>query len=70
MSTKYRPWVYSAAGYTLLELIIAATLGIGVISISATAIFFNRSLLLKDGARVEVNQSLRASLDIIGADIR
>ncbi|MEO0941196.1 MAG: hypothetical protein AAFY30_06490, partial [Cyanobacteria bacterium J06642_12] len=34
------------------------------------AIFFNRNLLLKDGARIEVNQSIRTSLDIIGADIR
>ncbi|MGK7909941.1 MAG: type II secretion system protein J [Synechococcus sp.] len=70
MFLKLRPYVFSTAGYTLLELIIAATLGVGVISISATAIFFNRNLLLRDGARVEVNQSLRTSLDIIGADIR
>lgn len=57
-------------GYTLLELVIASTLGLAVISLSATAVLFNRGLLLRDTARVEINQSLRASLDIIGADIR
>lgn len=70
MVTKHRPYFFSTTGYTLLELIIAATLGLGVISVSAIAIFFNRNLLLRDGARIEVNQSLRTSLDIVGADIR
>ena len=57
-------------GYTLLELTIAATLGLATIGLSAVAILFSRNLLLRDNARIEVNQSLRASLDIIGADIR
>ena len=70
MLPKHPTRLSLATGYTLLELIIAATLGLGVISVSATAILVNRGLLLRDGARVEVNQSLRASLDIIGADIR
>ena len=59
-----------SSGYTLLELIIASTIGVVTIGVSATAILSNRGLLLRDTARLEVNQSLRASLDIIGADIR
>ena len=70
MVPKLKPCLSSRAGYTLLELIIAATLSIGVLSISAVAIFSNRNLMLRDGARVEVNQNLRTSLDIVGADIR
>ncbi|MEM9092606.1 MAG: hypothetical protein AAGC93_28225 [Cyanobacteria bacterium P01_F01_bin.53] len=57
-------------GYTLLELIIASSLGLATIGLAGSAILTNRGLLLRDTARIEVNQNLRASVDIIGSDIR
>lgn len=57
-------------GFSLVELLAASLVGASVIGVAGSLIFFNRNLYLKDSSRTQVNQNLRASVDLIGFDAR
>ena len=70
LSAKIRRSRHFSLGFSLAELLVALLVGSGVVSTAATLVFFNRNLYLKDSSRTEVNQNLRASIDMTGNDIR
>ena len=59
-----------AKGFTVIELLIATTVGVAIIGISISLVLSNRRVYDLDRARTELNQNLRASLDLIGTDVR
>ncbi|WP_017327816.1 prepilin-type N-terminal cleavage/methylation domain-containing protein [Synechococcus sp. PCC 7336] len=58
------------SGYTLVELLVGLVVASTTLGLAFTVVFFNRNLYVKDNARINTNQNLRTSLDIIGSDIR
>ena len=60
----------ASSGLTLIELLVAAAIGILLIGIAFSLVMSNRRVYNLDQARTAVNQNLRAALDLIGADIR
>ncbi|MEL7085810.1 MAG: hypothetical protein AAGM36_15075 [Cyanobacteria bacterium J06597_1] len=60
----------NSKGFSLVELLAASLVGASVIGVASSLIFFNRNLYLKDSSRTQVNQNLRASIDLIGFDVR
>jgi type IV pilus assembly protein PilW len=41
-----------------------------VLSLALSAVLYNRKLYLEDQARINVNQNLRAAMDLVGTDIK
>ena len=57
-------------GFTILELLVAAFLGLLVMALALSTTLVSRNVLGKDTIRVQLAQNLRGGLDIIGTDIR
>jgi hypothetical protein len=57
-------------GLTLTELVVSSVVATMVISISLGGAMFNRELYAQDEVRTRVNQSLRSSMDLVGADVQ
>jgi type IV pilus assembly protein PilW len=60
----------SSKGLTLIELIVSLLIGAILLSLTLSLLVSNRKLYVEDIARTEVNQNLRATLDIIGTDLK
>jgi hypothetical protein len=60
----------STQGLTLTELIVSTVVATMVISVSLGGAIFNRELYAQDEVRTRVNQSLRSSMDLLGADVQ
>lgn len=60
----------SAKGMTLLELLVAAAVGVLVLGLAFSVTVANRRVYEVDQARTALNQNLRAAVDMIGADVR
>jgi prepilin-type N-terminal cleavage/methylation domain-containing protein len=60
----------SDSGFTLPELLVASLLGLIVTATLMSSTLTHRYVLKKDIVRTRINQNLRGSLDLIGADIR
>ncbi len=58
------------SGFTLVELLLAVTLGVVVIGLAISMVFSSRDVFTLDRARTNANQNLRAGIDIILADVR
>lgn len=59
-----------SGGFTLLELLVATSLGLGVMAMTLSTVLASRNLFRLDTIRTRINQDLRGTMDIIGADIR
>jgi type IV pilus assembly protein PilW len=57
-------------GFTLLELLIALVIASIILGASLLFIVDQRKLFVEDQSRTQVNQNLRAALDLIGTDIK
>lgn len=57
-------------GYTLTELIVAIALGSAVIVTAAAGYLFASKSWLSDGVRLETQQNLRTSVDVLSRDLR
>jgi len=60
----------ASAGFTLVELLVAAAIALALLGLAFGLVISNRRVYHLDRARTAVNQNLRAALDLIGADIR
>jgi prepilin-type N-terminal cleavage/methylation domain-containing protein len=60
----------SSKGLTLIELIVTLVIGGILLSLTLSLLVSNRKLYVEDLARTEVNQNLRAAMDIIGTDLK
>src|SRR5690606_12792998 len=58
------------SGFTLVELMVAAGIGLGLLAATAGVVLSNRGLFNIDMVRTRLNQNLRSSLDIIGMNVR
>ncbi|PSB05166.1 PilW family protein [Merismopedia glauca] len=74
MQSKFILWKLfiqnSSKGLTLIELIVSLIIGGILLSLTLSLLVSNRKLYVEDLARTEVNQNLRATLDIIGTDLK
>lgn len=61
---------HSDSGFTLLELLVAATLGFLVLGLLLSSTIASKNLFQADVIRTRINQDLRGTLDIIGSQIR
>ncbi|NMC64340.1 MAG: prepilin-type N-terminal cleavage/methylation domain-containing protein, partial [SAR324 cluster bacterium] len=57
-------------GFTVLELLVSSVLLLMLSALAASTILFIKRAYTEDSARKQINQSLRGTLDIIGADLR
>lgn len=57
-------------GYSLIELLVAVTLGMIICGMSLSAILANRKLYQYDLVRTRINQNLRSAMDLVGVNIR
>jgi Tfp pilus assembly protein PilW len=57
-------------GVTLTELIVSTVVASIVITVTLGGSMFNRELYAQDEVRTRVNQTLRSSMDLVGADIQ
>ncbi|MGK7912558.1 MAG: PilW family protein [Synechococcus sp.] len=60
----------SVRGFSLVELLVATIVASSVIGVASTIVFSNRNLYLKDSSRTQVNQNIRAAIDLVGFDVR
>ncbi|KJH72235.1 hypothetical protein UH38_07270 [Aliterella atlantica CENA595] len=60
----------SNKGFTLLELLVTLVVASVITGLALKLIVDQRQLFLNDQSRTQVNQNLRASLDLVGADIK
>lgn len=60
----------SNKGFTLLELLIALVIASILVSLSLKLIVDQRELFVKDQNRTQINQNLRAAIDLVGTDIK
>ncbi len=60
----------SDSGMTLVELLVATTVGLVLTGLTVGVTLRNRDLLQMDLVRVSLNDNLRAGLDLIGVNIR
>ncbi len=61
---------FARAGFTLVELLLALALGAIILGVSLRLVLSERTLYRLDRERTEANQGARATLDLLGADIR
>ena len=69
-SGKFVSPVGSDTGFSLPELLVSLLISGSVIGVAFTIAFFNRNIFLRDTSRTDVNQNLRAGIDLVGTDIR
>ncbi|WP_337845956.1 prepilin-type cleavage/methylation domain-containing protein, partial [Thermus sp.] len=67
---RKRSTLASAKGLTLVELLIALGVGILLLGLSLSLVLSSRRLYTLDQTRTALNQNLRATLDLLGADVR
>ncbi len=60
----------SNKGFTLLELLVTLVVASVITGLALKLIVDQRQLFLNDQSRTQVNQNLRASLDLVGTDIK
>lgn len=60
----------SNKGFTLLELLVALVIASIVLGLALKLIVDQRKLVVADQARTQINQNLRASIDLVGTDIK
>jgi len=60
----------SDEGLTLIELLVSIVIAAIVLSLAFSMTLYNRKLYLEDEARTNVNQNLRAAMDLVGTDIK
>jgi hypothetical protein len=65
-----RPHHGSNAGITLVELLASILVGLIVVSITFAGVLINRRFFLEDVSRTDVQQNVRAALDLTGLDVR
>ena len=57
-------------GFTLVELLVGLIISGILAGLAFTVTFHNRNLYVRDNARINTNQNLRAAMDLLGLDIR
>jgi type IV pilus assembly protein PilW len=62
--------VERSAGYTLIELLVSLTVVMAVLAIAMTFALASRKMYEADHARTDLNQNLRAAMEILAADMR
>ena len=60
----------STEGVTLVELLLAITIGTFILTVILTITLANRNLYNADETRTQVNQNLRSAMAIVGNDVR
>ncbi len=60
----------STKGFTIVELMVASTIGLLIIGLSLGSVLSNREAYQFDLVRTQLNQNLRSSLDLIGMNVR
>ncbi len=60
----------SDKGLTLVEVLTSMVVAAVVLPLALSTLVTNRQLYLEDQARTEVNQNLRAAMDLVGTDIK
>lgn len=65
-----RPNNKANLGISLTELLVSSVVASIVISATMGGAMFSRQLYTQDGARTQVNQTLRSSMDMVGADVQ
>ncbi len=60
----------ASRGFTLVELLVAAALGMVVLGVAFGLVITNRKVYDLDRGRTALNQNLRSAFDLIGADVR
>lgn len=60
----------SEEGFTVLELLVASVLLLMMAILASSTILFIKRAYTEDSVRKQINQNLRGTLDIIGADLR
>jgi Tfp pilus assembly protein PilW len=58
------------SGFTLIEVLIALTIGMIILGVALSLTLSNRQLLTRDRTSNELNQNLQAAAEIMGDDIR
>ena len=68
---KSKPSIHNSdRGFTLLELIVASSLGLLIVAMALASTSSMRNLYLHDTTRVRLNEDLRGTMDVIGQNIR
>ena len=67
---NYSDLIKNERGFTIVELLVASTLGLIVTGLLLGLTQANREVLGKDMIRTGLNQNIRGALDLMGADIR
>lgn len=62
--------IHSEQGFTILELLVAAMLGIMVVGMALATSISAKTTLQTDYSRTKLGQNLRSAIDILGTDIR
>lgn len=57
-------------GFTLVELMVSMVVAFIVLSMGLLAVTYSRKLYLEDQDRTNLNQNLRAAMDLVGTDIK
>lgn len=74
MERRYTLWKQflqsSDSGFTIVELLVASTLGLGVMGLVLASTLSNRNVFKYDMVRTQMNQDLRGTMDILGMNIR
>ena len=65
MSGKHRQ-----SGFTIVELMVASTIGLMIVALSMGGVVSNRDTYQFDLARTTLNQNLRSAIDLIGMNTR
>lgn len=60
----------ASRGFTLLEVLVASGLSLGLMAMVLSSVLSNRRLYREDLVRTKINQNLRSAFDVLGADLR
>ena len=69
MLKQYTP-LSNHRGFSILEVVVSMTLGMGLVGIALASVLSYRSLYEVDIARTQVSQSIRGGLDFMGVQVR
>ena len=68
--THDNPQCASESGFTLVELLVATSIGLIITAMTISVTLSNRGIFDYDLARTQLNQNLRSAMDILGIEIR
>ena len=69
--TRLRRYIHGfSKGFTLIELLVALIVAAIVLSLALRLIVDQRQLFVQDQVRTQINQNLRAAIDLVGTDIK